>query len=429
MIELETIPVPAFAIRASSDGSFRYIGINDVNHALTGFSAELIVGKSPQDLFPAEVAERLCAHYRSCIDQRRLIDYDVSAMFPAGLSWWRATLLPIIGPSGEVDTIIGTCSDVHCERRTGLDLQAANRHLDLAIRCLKGADWRLDVETGLYSVSDNLAVLLGEAAPRPVAWGEWVERILPEDLGGTTCDPLLAGATRDQVVRFRFRNVHDEVRWAQCRRIVSIDDQPNRVVCGVIVDVTDERHRELRLEDEAQRDSLTGLLNRRGFTKSLDRALSQTRGAQETSLAIVMIDLDGFKQINDRHGHAVGDEVLIEVARRLATSVGERMLCGRLGGDEFVVACLDVERREAVGLAQQLEDALCRPLLREGEWIGMGASVGASWRQHPVDVNAMTAEADAKLYYRKRVRKVSVSCDAESIEAELLSSQMNLFAA
>ena len=429
MIDIEAIPVPAFAIRTSSDGLFRYIAINEVNRARTGLLPERVVGKTPQDVFPADVAERLCGHYRSCIEQRRLIDYDVSAMFPVGRSWWRATLLPMVGPSGEVDTIIGTCSDLDVERRAGLDLQAANRHLDLAIRCLKGADWRLDVETGLFSVSDNLAVLLGEDAPRPVAWHEWVDRILPEDLGGTTCDPLLAGETRDQVVRFRFRDVHDDVRWAQCRRIVSSEDQRTSIVCGVIVDVTEERRRELRLEDEASRDSLTGLLNRRGFAKSLERAVQQVRDAQGPSLGIVMIDLDRFKQINDRYGHAAGDEVLIEVARRLAASAGKRILCARLGGDEFVVACLDLDRREAVGLSHRLEEALCRPLLRQGEWIEIGASLGTAWRQHPVDVGAMTDEADAKLYYNKRARKVSVACDAASIEAELLSRQMNLFAA
>lgn len=93
--------------------------------------------------------------------------------------------------------------------------------------------------------------------------------------------------------------------------------------------------RELNLHILATTDSLTGLANRRSLSTWLDRELSEDR---TTPLAVLYIDLDGFKIVNTRHGHAGGDAVLVEVARRLATAVDEQAIIARLGGDEFVVA-------------------------------------------------------------------------------------------
>jgi diguanylate cyclase (GGDEF)-like protein len=426
MFDLERIGVPAFAIAVGADGSFRYSGVNALSAAQSGLPADMLIGKTPQEVFTPEVAERLCGHYRSCAAQRALVDYEVSAEFPSGRSWWQASLMPLIGVGGVIETIVGTCHEPSTDRRVDAGLRAANKHLDLAIRCLKGADWRFDVRSGRYDASNNLALLLGEERPRPVAWSEWAERVVAEDVAGTSCDRLLSGEATEQVVRFRFRNARDEMRWAQCRRLISTDDVAAPVICGVIVDVTEERQRELKLEAEACRDSLTGLLNRRGFYRDMERALSRPE-APAGSLALFMVDLDGFKGVNDTLGHIAGDAVLSEVGRRLTTSLGERAVAARLGGDEFVVACPGMERNEAVAIERWLGEVLGRPFQHGGIWIGMGGSIGPSWCGGDLDLHAMIADADEQLYIRKRERKTTASRAAALQSDE--RNQMSLFAA
>ena len=422
MIDIERIGVPAFAMSVSPDGTFQYLGINAVNTAQTGLRTEDVTGRRPEEIFDAEIADRLLTHYRRCVAEGRMIDYEVSAEFPAGRSSWRASLIPMVGATGRVEGIVGVCHDLQVERRLERDLQDTNRHLDLAIRCLKGAEWRFDARSGRFSASDNLALLMGEETPRPVPWAEWVARILPEDLSGAACDILLSGAQQEQVVRFRFRGSRGDMRWAQCRRLVTGLDEAAPVVCGVLVDVTDECRREAKLEAEAHRDSLTGLLNRRGLKRTLRHAI----GERNEPLALLMVDLDGFKQVNDRLGHAAGDAVLVEVARRLTALLGQRAMIARLGGDEFTVAATGLSRAEAIELHRQIGDALGRPHRLDHGPVIAGASVGLCWRPEASDMNEMMAEADGELYLAKRNRK---RAPAIALDAGLFRDQMSLFAA
>ena len=110
-------------------------------------------------------------------------------------------------------------------------------------------------------------------------------------------------------------------------------------------DVTARVEQDRRTRYEADTDALTGLANRRALERTLDGRADARRRTRSRSVALLMLDLDGFKAINDTHGHAAGDEALREVARRLRRCVRERDLVARLGGDEFVVVLTDLGGR------------------------------------------------------------------------------------
>ncbi|MFD2184317.1 GGDEF domain-containing protein [Rhodoplanes azumiensis] len=164
------------------------------------------------------------------------------------------------------------------------------------------------------------------------------------------------------------------------------------------------RDRLAELEAHADRDPLTGLLNRRGFERELSRASAhvQRYGGR---LVLVYLDLDGFKPINDTHGHAAGDAVLQTVAAVLQGHVRASDLVARLGGDEFAVLLWNLADADAQAKATVLEAmiAAARVPWGEGE-IAVGASAGTAALTAPEAVAEALARADAAMYTRKRRR-------------------------
>ena len=173
---------------------------------------------------------------------------------------------------------------------------------------------------------------------------------------------------------------------------------------------------ELRQNKPAQpillRDELTGLLVRSSLIEQLDRAVEE-QIRQGTVLAVCFIDLDGFKEINDQYGHAVGDRALSLVGACLQNSIRSKDLLCRWGGDEFIVVLQNIDRRESVeGLANRLLSAISNPLrlnLEEPLTLFLGASIGVSIASNSADekMNALTLieKADQAMYSAKRVGK------------------------
>jgi diguanylate cyclase (GGDEF)-like protein len=154
---------------------------------------------------------------------------------------------------------------------------------------------------------------------------------------------------------------------------------------------------EWMLRHRATHDALTGLANRREFTDRLAARLADGR-----AFLVLFCDLDGFKQVNDRFGHAGGDRLLVEVATRLRRCVHEGDLVSRFGGDEFMILCGDCD---AVDLCGRVERALAEPIHLDGEPILVGASIGTVTGESAADVRELIHRADAAMYAAKQGRR------------------------
>ncbi|WP_245467645.1 bifunctional diguanylate cyclase/phosphodiesterase, partial [Mesorhizobium sp. M7A.F.Ca.CA.001.13.1.1] len=157
-----------------------------------------------------------------------------------------------------------------------------------------------------------------------------------------------------------------------------------------------------RLQHLALNDALTGLANRVSFNDRLDHEIERAREDKETMTAVIVIDLDRFKEINDLRGHAAGDQALKIVARRLAKLTGDGEFVARLGGDEFAAIKRFKDQKDLLGLVSRLEKSLFEPLRLDDFEIAAGASIGvAVYPRDGADRERLVSNADLAMYRAK----------------------------
>lgn len=166
----------------------------------------------------------------------------------------------------------------------------------------------------------------------------------------------------------------------------------------MLEEMVEERTAELQML--ANRDQMTGLANRRGFAEGFGRTRDAARpGAR---LAMLLIDIDRFKEINDGHGHLAGDEVAVEIGRRIATVLRPADVCGRWGGDEFIVLFADLGSRPLKLIADAMKRGLSQPVPRKnGSTIPVTVSIGACLAEPDETLEQVADMADAALYHAK----------------------------
>lgn len=184
----------------------------------------------------------------------------------------------------------------------------------------------------------------------------------------------------------------------------AVSEDESERVAALLQEVATLKAEVARLSALADYDTLTPTLNRRAFLRELSRAIAYCR-RYGGSAAVLYLDLDGFKAVNDRFGHPAGDAALVQVALLLGANVRESDVVARLGGDEFGLLLRRVDAVKAQAKAQALAQAIAdEPFRFEGEELRLGGSFGVRAFDGHTDPEAWLAEADAAMFVRKRMR-------------------------
>ncbi|GAA2385531.1 sensor domain-containing diguanylate cyclase [Dactylosporangium salmoneum] len=194
----------------------------------------------------------------------------------------------------------------------------------------------------------------------------------------------------------------------------------NAAVAGLVVncrDVTERRAIQERLAYDANHDALTGLANRSAFLRELDRCAADARRGGRIP-AVLFVDLDGFKRVNDTFGHACGDQLIVAVAAVLRYNVRESDLVGRLGGDEFGVLVTGVQTADdAVAVAEKILAGMDQPVILAGQAVYPRASIGVAVPPPArVDAADLLHQADLAMYHAKRRATHGFQLYTESID-------------
>ena len=233
----------------------------------------------------------------------------------------------------------------------------------------------------------------------------WPRLTHPDDRLATVAALAEHWAT-EQPLRLDYRMVKSDgsIVWVHDEAYAMRDDSTGgrRVSQGLLVDTTEQKRLEAQLLHDAFHDPLTGLANRALFREHLDRALDRSR-RRRAGVAVLFLDLDDFKVVNDSLGHGAGDRLLVEVAERLTETIRADDIAARQGGDEFTILVERVHgEEEVVALAERLAAAIRRPIMLEGRPLVVGVSIGiALARGRDAVAGDLLAHADAAMYAAK----------------------------
>jgi diguanylate cyclase (GGDEF)-like protein/PAS domain S-box-containing protein len=249
---------------------------------------------------------------------------------------------------------------------------------------------------GCRYVSRSVSTMLGRAESELLGYG--FEAFVHSEDRDAVRAAAVHGGRREIVLRV----LNQSGEWRHLEAHVT-DLRRDKAVRGVVLnarDVTERIQLEEQLTHQAFHDSLTGLANRALFRDRLDQALARAQRS-ERLLAVLLVDLDGFKQVNDSLGHDAGDRLLQEVARRFRDVVRASDTVARFGGDEFALLLEDITEHEAVAFAQRLLDHLGTPVAIAGREVVLGASVGVVLSPGSGQSEELVRDADVAMYAAK----------------------------
>ncbi len=283
------------------------------------------------------------------------------------------------------------------------DLKKREAMLNQSTSLARLGGWEREVSTGKFSLSDELYRIneLDPANSRPmrsllVGLSSENDRRIRQSL-----DLLDRNGTAFEI-EVPFATAWNSQRWARIKGERESREGQTVRVFGVVQDVTDRKVAEARIEHLAHHDALTGLPNRALFNQRLAAAIAST-STRNKKFALMLLDFDDFKSINDTRGHATGDRLLETAAARLLRNVGTGDTVSRLGGDEFAVIVHDIETDEDItAAAERICTALKEPMMIGSDLLATSASIGVTL--FPVDHtegSELMKNADIALYLAK----------------------------
>jgi diguanylate cyclase (GGDEF)-like protein/PAS domain S-box-containing protein len=350
---------------------------------------------------------------RALNERRSVRGVPMGVMLPDGeRRWLRVNAEPVLDEIGEVRRVVASFVDI-------TEASAQRRLLALTVDAAGLGTWDWNLVTGRVQFNDRWWQALGygpEQAPHDLAG--WERFVHPEDLDGARMkiEAHLGDGREPFRCECRMRTAAGDWIWVMTSGAVIERDEAGapRRVAGVHLDISQRKTLERRLEDAALTDTLTGMPNRAALQARLRACAQRAQQDPQRLHAVLFLDFDRFKHVNDSLGHEAGDELLRQIAQRLravlrpgddlARLEGGGSTAARLGGDEFVVLLDPLRRAEdAAHVAQRLLDALARPYLVQGHEVVSSASIGiVTSERHDLDPEAMLRDADTAMYEAKR---------------------------
>ncbi len=390
---------PLCILVTDSKGIIEYV--NPKFTDLTGYSVSEAIGSKPSLLSSGRVSrEQYIEMWKTISSGQEWHGEFVNRKKNGELYWDRASISPVFDSSGSITHYVSIQENITESRIAAERVRQQKEFSDVIINSLPGIFYMLDEGGRFVRVNRQFPEVLGRSE---------------EDLLGTNALDLFAGDDRDLIGK-RIAEVFEQgessaeanLQVGNGRSIpyyftghrTSIDGRIYLV--GLGTDISERRILEKKLLEQARTDMLTGLPNRRHF---MELATSECERANRYGgpLSLMMIDLDGFKNINDTHGHQAGDRALVAFAEVCRKSVRINDIPGRIGGEEFAVILPETDENRAFEVAERLRRALAATIVKAGTGGGFGftASIGVAARADDSELDRLISEADRALYAAK----------------------------
>jgi diguanylate cyclase (GGDEF)-like protein/PAS domain S-box-containing protein len=400
---VDHLPMAVFARSMRAHNAGRYVVWNRQAAEVMQLTAEDVLGKSPEDVLPSDMVERSRSLDQEMARSPRVHQFhNLVYQTPRGTRLVDLIKAPVYGVDGELDHILSIARDVTEQRQAAEQLRLASRVID---------------ETGD-------AVLVTDALDRVDMANPAFLRmsgLRPDEVLGHDAELLGMAPLRETHLAGIGVTLNGGERWSGESPLVGADGRQLETWLSVSVlrneaqhvtqhirvfnDISRLKAQQRELTEQARHDSLTGLPNRREFGERLRLAMARARRQPQT-LAVIYVDLDGFKAINDQLGHAAGDQLLIKVARRMEECVRTTDCVCRLSGDEFTVILEGAGHPDEVSrIANRIVERLAHPSQIGGQTVHAHASLGAAIYTCDEDMDTLCQRADTAMYAAKHAGK------------------------
>jgi diguanylate cyclase (GGDEF)-like protein/PAS domain S-box-containing protein len=399
---LDSLGIPV----SVKDADGRFVLINRTYEEWLRCRREDLLGRTNHDLFPEPFASAFTADEQRVLSEGVAIEEERPTPARDGvMRTLSITRAPLRDPSGRVYGLCAAATDLTARRAVEEELRAATQLFETAFSRAAIGMALVGLDGEWLRTNQALSQLLGYTAEE---LGELTFQQIthPDDLNADLhlVHQLLTGDIDDYTMEKRYITKCGTEKWVLLAASVIRDEagKPVRFIAQ-IQDIQHRKEMEAQLQELADADPLTGIWNRRRFEEELERQIARCHRNDERA-ALLVLDLDGFKKVNDRHGHGVGDALLEHVCRTLRSQLRATDSLGRMGGDEFAVILAHVSSEQAASKAAALVAGLREsPLRIHGLELRASASVGVATLDRTVCTAGEAYEAaDKAMYARKR---------------------------
>ena len=396
------------------DAAGTYLACNSAFERHFGVSAPDIIGKTDADFNGNDMARLLGWTDKLILQSGRSASFEeeMTTAISAGLSSFEIIKAPMRNAAGEVTGLFGMGRDITRRKRAEGLLRDTSEQFELAIISAELGMWAQSfAQTQAYNMDARARAMLGLADEAFEESSSWTDRVHPDDLPAAIGEMKRHLGNHTSFFEAEYRAQHKDGRWiwlSSRGKVVQTSTlgEPLRMV-GTLMDITARKKAEEAIRQMAFQDVLTGLPNRRMLMDRLNQALTASARHKRCG-ALLFLDLDKFKQLNDTLGHDVGDQLLQQVAARIQKSVRAIDTVARIGGDEFVVLIAELSDNAvnsqllAAQVGQKILAALNEPyLLGDHHYLStpsIGATLFAGLSHTP---SAVLKQADVAMYQAK----------------------------
>jgi diguanylate cyclase (GGDEF)-like protein/PAS domain S-box-containing protein len=387
----------------SVDADGRFLEVNPACELISGYSRAELLGRSFADFILPEQLETAHAVFTAALAGTPR-QWELSITHRSGrLVDLDGTTLPIV-IDGVVTGIFGIARDVTEDRQAAEALQLSQARYRFVVETVGQVIFQTDADGRFTFLNPAWAEITGFDVDASL--GElFLSQIHPDDRDRCVqmYEPVRRGEKTWCVYEARFLTVDDETRWIEVQaRALHDSEGGSDGATGTLTDITDRKRLEAQLLHQAYHDALTGLPNRIMLMERLEQALLQTARSQD-SMAMLFLDLDNFKIVNDSLGHGAGDELIIAAANRVRNCLRSTDTVARIGGDEFAVLLAPVgDASDAAHAAQRIIDAFADPIVLGTHEMVVAVSVGiAIGNAETMGVTDLLRQADMAMYRAK----------------------------
>lgn len=409
---IDVLPTPVYL----KNGEGALTRCNGAFAELFGMDAQDVIGKRMEEFAPKSVAKTIAELETPLRETEGRVRDEISFTIDNHKRTALFAASTLKAPSGAIAGTIGSLIDVTSLKKAQAEVAKASERLTGLLESAPIGVGISKRDSGVFTFfNSTFSKMLGiEDDKEPSDAILLSERYREKSLK----DMDALGELQDVEIRLRRPGMGD-ARWLKTS-LEPLSYEGDESVLWWTSDVTKQKHAARELQNKANNDELTGLANRARFMQKLDQCESVLRGTN-TPAAIVMLNLDGFKKLNDTKGHAAGDWVLVETGKRLKRAARRAEEVARLGGDEFSLLFLNKGgEKEMVTVAEALIAEMSHPFVWEGRDCGISASVGlAAFDGGNCDMSEQLRRADKAMHEAKASGKAKYYVYTPDLEPDL----------